>query len=250
MKVQEFFLVILAGLGFCGCNVSKVSAKPAPSQAQQLIVLIDLSASRSQAMEADARSFLHDQVEKLSFGDELVLMQMQQSGLTDNPRKWKGEMPVPVDPRYPSAREKNHRKAAQEGMLTAVDSFFKPETATTAQHTDILTTLQLAGERVHDAEERASTILVLSDMLQSAQGIEMEKLKRMPRPEWLAKQKSLGLIPNLSGVCVVVIGADITNAAGVRVRDFWRQYFNAAGALLADTHYRVMPPPASRNFCS
>jgi hypothetical protein len=86
-------------------------------------------------------------------------------------------------------------------------------------------------------------------MLQSAQGIEMEKLARMPRLDWIAKQKTLGLIPRLNGTCIVVVGADPTNAAGVRVKDFWRQYFIAAGSTLEDTRYRALPPPANHTFC-
>lgn len=39
-----------------------------------------------------------------------------------------------------------------------------------------------------------------------------------------------------------------TNAAGVAVRDFWGQYFNAAGATLEDTRYRALPPPANHDL--
>jgi hypothetical protein len=249
MKLLGLLSVMLVSLSLCGCETNRVSANTSAARAQQFIVLVDLSASRSPAMKADAQTFLHDLVTQLSFGDELVLMQMQEHGLVDHPRKWNGEMPVLTDPSYVSARDKSHLRAAQAGMMVAVDSFLKPESSATLQNTDILTTLQLAGEQVHDSEGRSPTILLLSDMLQSAQGIEMERLSRMPRPDWISKQKSLGLIPNFNGACVVVVGANATNAAGARVRDFWRQYFNAAGAPLADTHYRALPPPANHNLC-
>jgi hypothetical protein len=134
-------------------------------------------------------------------------------------------------------------------MVAAVDSFFEPLMPTRGQHTDILTTLQIAGEQLRDSEGRASTLLLLSDMLQSAQGIEMEKLTRMPRTDWVTKQKRLGLIPNLSGACVLVVGADATKESGVRIRRFWQQYFDAAGSTLADTRYRATAPPADRNLC-
>jgi hypothetical protein len=250
MKSLGLLAAMLVTVCLCGCETSRASAKASPARTQQLIVLVDLSASRSAAMEADARTFLHELVTQLSFGDELVLMQVQQEGLVDHPRKWNGEMPILTDPSYVSARDKSHLRAAQAGMIAAVDSFFKPQNSITAQHTDLVTSLQLAGEQVHDAGGRSSTILLLSDMLQSAQGIEMDKLARMPRPDWISKQKSLGLIPNFNGTCIVVVGADPTNVAGVKVKDFWRQYFNAAGSPLKDSSYRALPPRPTRTLCS
>jgi hypothetical protein len=35
----------------------------------------------------------------------------------------------------------------------------------------------------------------------------------MPSVGWVDKQKKLGLIPKLSGACVVVVGADATTTA-------------------------------------
>lgn len=124
MKLLGLLSAMLISLNLCGCETSRASAKASPARTQQLIVLVDLSASRSPAVEADARTFLHDLVSQLSFGDELVLMQVQQRGLIDHPRKWNGEMPVLTDPGYVSARDKSHLRAAQAGMVAAVDSFF------------------------------------------------------------------------------------------------------------------------------
>jgi hypothetical protein len=117
--------LLLLGLSLCACSTGPVSAKTSPQRARQLIVLIDLSASRSIAMESDAKTFLHQLVDQLTFGDELVLLEVQESGLSDHPELWKGKMPVLLDPSYVSAHDKAHLRAAQGGWwlpLTASSS--------------------------------------------------------------------------------------------------------------------------------
>jgi hypothetical protein len=81
--------LLLLGLSVCACSTGPVSAKTSPQRAHQLVVLIDLSASRSIAMESDAKTFLHQLVDQLSFVDELVLLEVQESGLSDHPGLWK-----------------------------------------------------------------------------------------------------------------------------------------------------------------
>jgi hypothetical protein len=242
------FAVLCAVLALSGCRSKTVSANANLPEPRQFIVAIDLSASRSLDMEKDAQSFLHDLVGQLQFGDELVLLQVQQSGLADHPRRWRGDLPTPSDPLYISGRDNNHLRAARAGLALAVDSFFKTPTDT-IEHTDILTTLHIASEAMQDARGRSTTLLLLSDMLQSSNGIEMYKLSKMPPPTWTSQQKSLGLVPPLLGACVVVVGADATNATGMRIKKFWQDYFIVAGASLKDQEYRATPPRAARTMC-
>src|SRR4051794_34931577 len=128
MNRSACFGLLLLGLLVAGCKEAPVSASDlAGPKSQELIVLVDLSASRSQEMKADARSFLHDEVNKLSFGDNLVLLEVQQSGLHDHPRQSIIKMPVLRDPGFISARDESYLHAAQNGAVIAVDSFFKPQ---------------------------------------------------------------------------------------------------------------------------
>jgi len=64
----------------------------------------------------------------------------------------------------------------------------------------------------------------------------------MPPGGWVDQQASGGMLPSLEGTCVVVIGADPTNANGQRVRQFWSSYFDAAGAELDAGNYRLRAP--------
>jgi hypothetical protein len=48
--------------------------------------------------------------------------------------------------------------------------------------------------------------------------------------------------PSRGGACGVVVGAPPTTPDGQRVRDFWEEYFTAAGARLEAGNYRLRAP--------
>src|SRR5690606_34989494 len=100
-------------------------------------------------------------------------------------------------------------------------AIFENEAAGRLQTTDLFATLHIAAEYVRDEPDRETTLLLLSDMLQSAHGVEMGREGGVPPPTWLVAQSRAGLLPALAGVCVVVVGADATTPGGVAVRDFW-----------------------------
>ena len=79
-------------------------------------------------------------------------------------------------------------------------------------------------------------------MLQSTSAFEFEGGRRMPAEGWVSAQARQGLLPSLDGACVVVVGADPTTPHGQRVRAFWGEYFDAAGARLDPGNYRVRAP--------
>lgn len=158
-------------------------------------------------------------------------------------------MPHPKDPNAPSGRDKNQLLGTLKGVRSIIPSFFRDQPAGKALHTDIFTTTLVADEFVNDADGRPTTLIFLSDMLQSAQGFEMEKLARMPPPGWIEKQKRNGLIPDFHSACVVVVGADATTNEGVKVRKFWEVYFAASGAFLSQRNYRATPPATVTDLC-
>ena len=223
---------------------------PGGIPAKQYIVLIDLSASRNKAMLDEERQFLNELAGKLGFGDQIVLLQMQQAGLTDHPLHWTVTMPSPKDASFVTSRDRNQLTAAQSGVRLALPSFFEAKDAVKVNHTDIFTTLQLAGESAHDGGARQTVLVLLSDMLQSGQGFEMERLAKMPPPSWIETEAHDGLMPQLGRVCVVAIGADATTASGVKIRNFWQAYFARAGARLLGQNYRATPPTVGAEFCN
>jgi hypothetical protein len=250
MRVALRGLLLLWVLAGAGCrDVSAGKEAPPAGRARQLIVAIDLSASQTPEMLAEARRFLDQLIDGLSFGDRIVLLEIHQQGMREKVRRWADSMPAPADPSFVSSRDRERLVGARQALRSILPSFFDESRAGKAMRTDIFTTLHVAAEYAREARGRRTTLILLSDMLQSANGVEMQGLARMPEPGWIGRQKQAGLIPDLRGVCVVVVGADPTTREGVAVRDFWRAYFEAAGARLDLDDYRVIAPEGAEIGC-
>jgi hypothetical protein len=216
---------------------------------RQYIILLDLSMSRSDVVRNEGVDFLNRLSNNLHFGDRVTVLQVRQTGLIDHPKRWIDSMPLPVDSSYVTSRDNKQLAAEQENVRDAIKVLSRLPLGDKVLHTDLLTTLNLSGEYAHDFGPQQTTVLLLSDMLQSSNGIEMEHLKKMPSPGWIDAQSKLGTIPKLSGACVVVVGADATTPDGVKVRDFWQSYFVAAGTKLSSANYRATPPTDGSAKC-
>lgn len=107
-------------------------------------------------------------VKTLNFGDEIVLLQLQQLGLLDHPKRWPVIMPERKGSFFDSSRDKASLASKLKSVILALPSFFKSVDGATVLHTDIFTTMQLVGEYVHDGGGRSTTLVLLFDMLQSA----------------------------------------------------------------------------------
>ena len=247
MSSRYVAAVLPPGLLLSGCSSPQPPVLP---QSRLFIVAVDKSASRLPGTEMDEQRFLKQLASQLSFGDEFVLMQIQADGLHDQPQKWITTVPKVNGSGYPTVEETEHLSAVRATAGNAIDEFFHTKAQEPIEHTDIMTSLHLASQRAREADGRPVTLLLLSDMEQSDGAIEMGRAARMPAPDWVAKQQSQGLVPSFKNACVVAIGADSTNAAGVQVKRFWQSYFHAAGTELQDQNYLVLSPQPKRDLCS
>jgi hypothetical protein len=239
--------------GLCGCaaigctNVAASNVRI--DQPKHYIVVLDKSASRSPDLLRDDQNFVRQLVRRLSFGDKLTLMNMQQVGLAGGTPFQSIVMPERLDRSFDSARDKKALRSKQNGALLTAEGFFKQNDSSRVLHTDIFSTLNLVGEREHDTPTASNTLVILSDMLQSARGIEMDGARSMPRSNWLEEQKHMRTLPSLQNTCVLVVGANSTNVPGAKVYGFWRQYFDAVGTTLNHDNYRFTPPEESASLC-
>jgi hypothetical protein len=236
IRYRCFVLVFLiAALTGCGCKRDCPRAARGP---RQTIVAVDLSGSQTAETLRDSRAFVEKTIDSLSFGDHYVLMEMNREGVRDDSlKRFESSVPDLVDSTFITAASQNALKGRQASFRNLVPIVFDTTRVGRIPHTDILATLFTASQYLHGADHRPTTIILLSDMLQSANGIEMEGLKSMPPPGWIDQQQKLGTIPDLTGVCIVVVGADASTAAGVTIRDFWTEYFKAAGATFDPRNY-------------
>ena len=190
----------------------------------------------------EARGYLEKVVDGLSYGDRLVLLEMYRTGSRDSVGKFVQDMPDPIRPGAITSYDRRELDAAKAGVKNALPIFFDPRFVGSVSTTDVLTTVHIASEYLRDAGEREKELVLLTDMLQSTPTWEFEGARRMPPNGWVAEQASAGLLPSLEGACVVVIGADPTTPNGQRVRLFWNDYFEAAGAELDAGNYRLRAP--------
>ncbi|MFL5464757.1 MAG: hypothetical protein ACJ8AC_12055, partial [Gemmatimonadaceae bacterium] len=106
--------------------------------------------------------------------------------------------------------------------------------------TDIFGTLTRAADYAKASRNRATTLLLLSDMVNETPDVSMTSQGEIPRDAWIRGLAASQRIPQLRGVCVVVAGADVSSARGAAIRDFWNKYFEAAGTKVAPDNYRNM----------
>jgi hypothetical protein len=219
-------------------GAEQASATARASFSRQYIVLLDVSASRSGAMISQGGQFIHAVVDTMNYGDRLVILEMYEAGVKD--AKPELDMQVQKSEDVTALEEKERLDGARRGIKEAVDLFFENAAKKPVEHTDILTTLSIASEKV--TPQKRNCLILLSDMLQSSRDFEFEHLQRMPHSGWIDEQQQRGLIRPLYRSSVVVVGADPSTHDGVVARTFWAKYFAASGAFLATENYRTTPP--------
>jgi len=243
LRVGTAIVCLLAPSIVSACKGGEASLPP--QTGRQLIVAVDLSGSQSDGRRAEAKRASSMIVDSMQYGDRLVLLRVnQRSALEDDAVRWDETFPAPRS-EPPGSLDREGLEAARNAAHSVVDNVFGHESAGQLPTTDLIATLHAAGEYVRDANGRPTTIVLMSDMLQSAHGIEMSR--SVPGAEWIQQQESQGLLPELDGACVIVIGADDTHTNGVAVREFWHAYIEAAGGLLSS--YRLFATDLSSLRC-
>jgi hypothetical protein len=205
---------------------------------RQYVVLLDVSASRSEDMILQGQQFVHVLIDQMKYGDRLTALEMYERGVNDT--KQALDLSISKSEDVTSLEENEHLEGARKGAKDAIDLFFEGSRKKPILHTDIITTLSIASEKM--SPETHNCLVLLSDMLQSSKEFEFEHLRRMPSSLWINEAKKQGLIRPLYGSSVVVVGADPSSHEGVTVREFWQQYLEASNALLTLQNYRTTPP--------
>jgi len=236
-------LLASAALAACGDGAAGggVPDAPAPPPPRQVIVALDLSGSQRPEHLTRARATLDLVIDELRFGDRIVLLQVhQRSAAEGDAVRWTETAPAPDGGRPPTSLDRERLEAVRQATRSVARAIFEDASAGRLATTDLFSTLHIAGEYVRDAGQRPTALLLLSDMLQSAHGIEMARRGGVPDAEWIETQAQAGLLPRLAGVCVSVVGADATTADGVAVREFWKSYLDRSGATLPERNYRLI----------
>jgi hypothetical protein len=118
------------------------------------------------------------------------------------------------------------------------------------QTSDIFVTLSRAADYAKASRKRPTTLLMLSDMMNETPDVMMTERQDIPGRTWIRERAAEQRIPQLSGVCVVVAGADVSSARGAALRAFWSKYFEATGTHVSPDNYRNMISDPAEVGCS
>lgn len=250
-------LAALAALvGLSGCGTPEVSSAGGEAGTEMtrtfpelVIFAYDRSTSISGSQLEIARQLTNERVRKLDHNDRIAAHQLLQLSLEEPPLRWTQTVPPREFQRQAMSRDSVSRarflRDAQDYLVVFTDSASRGE----INGTDILSTLHDVAADIRAAGDRSATLYIFSDMLQSNRTIDMEGLRRMPPPNWIQRQKQSGTLPDLSGLCVVVIGARVDTDISQRVKQFWDEYFDATGANLIDANYTLRPVSLPEHPC-
>lgn len=214
-----------------------------------VIFTYDRSTSISGSQLEIARQLTNDRIRKLDHNDRIAAHQILQLSLEEPPLRWTQSVPPREFTRQAMSRDSVSRarflRDAQDYLVLFTDSASRGD----INGTDILSTLHDVGADLRAAGDRRATLYIFSDMLQSNRSIDMEGLRKMPPAGWIQSQKQSGTLPDLAGLCVVVIGARVDTDLSQRVKRFWDEYFEATGAILRDENYTLRPVTLPEHPC-
>jgi hypothetical protein len=242
--------LLVAACGGDGPAPQVAMAVEPPPPAHQLIFAYDRSTSITAEELSVYQTLTGQSVDYLDHRDRLVAIGILQLSLTETPDRWQVQVP---DREFADRELQSDSTSLVRFRRDARDylrRFTKTEDREGYLGTDILSTLFDVAAEVQAYPDHKATVILFSDMLQATEDINMEGMTNAPPESWVATRKAEGRLPDLSGACIVVAGARTDTAEGQRVKKFWQDYFQAAGATLLDRNYSYRPVRIPQDPCA
>jgi len=229
-----------------GCD-SAVGGE-SPNVGHSYIVGIDISGSRTKAELDESKKLLDGLIDRLQAGDHLTLIEVYQGG-REPAKQWTDSIKTPRDPKHLTGSDERRVEDFKDIARMQTSILFDSARAREIQKTDIFGTLARAADYAKASRNRATTLLLLSDMMNETPDVTMTSAQEIPGESWIKHLAAAKRIPQLRGVCIVVAGADVSTARGAAIRDFWSRYFQAAGTKVTPDNYRNMISDPSEVSC-
>ena len=238
-------LVAVVLLSGCGDVVpaahQELLAEEASRTPEHAQFVFDRSYSITNEQLERGRELMATRVLTRMHGDHLTAQEVLQRSITETPKRWSQAVPDRQHDGMVLASDSVSRQRFLRDAVTYLGSFASEQGREQIQGTDILSTLHDVAANFHATPNHRKTLVLFSDMLQSNGEIEMEGARRMPGSGWVFRAAADGRLPDLTGVCVLVVGARVDNSHGQAVKAFWKTYFDATGATLYDRNYQLRP---------
>lgn len=260
MVIRKSWLVplLLGVIAQTGCGTQEGNAAGGEGEGgvvkrspPQLVVFVyDRSTSISGHQLELARQLTNERVRKLDHGDRIAAHQLLQLSLEEPPQRWSETVPQRQFTEQAMMRDSLTRvrflRDAQDYLVAFTDTTGREN----IDGTDILSTLHDVSADLQAGPGRESTLYIFSDMLQSNRTIDMEGLRKMPPASWIERERANGTLPDLTGLCVYVIGARVDTQQSQRVKNFWQEYFEATGAVFEARNYTLRPVELPEHPCT
>ncbi len=244
LTVGGFAVVLVA----CG---PRVAQDPIPAEPRQVVAFVyDRSTSIQDHTLELAQRLTEARLLEMDHGDRIVGMQLLQLSLAEAPRRWSQSIPEREVQGFEIMRDSLLRVRFLMDANLLLRQLASPESRSDVNGTDILSTMHDIAEEIRAYPEHVATMYLFSDMLQSNRQIDMEGLRKMPPTGWVQQAAESGTLPDLTDLCVVVVGARVDNQAAQRVKSFWTEYFETTGARLEDRNYVLRPVRLPSAPCS
>ena len=241
------YVLIALALIVTGCGGDAVGGE-SPSQGHSWIVGIDISGSRTKTELDESKQLLDALIDRLQAGDHLTLIEVYQGGRLPA-RQWTDSIRAPRKAGELTGSERRRLDDFRAVARMQTSILFDSARTKEIHATDIFGTLSRAADYAKASRNRATTLLLLSDMMNETPDVRMTSQEDIPRTAWIRGLAAAKRIPQLRGVCVVVAGADVSSARGAAIRDFWSKYFEAAGTEVSTDNYRNMISDPSEIAC-
>ena len=236
-------------LAFVTTGCDDAVGSESPNQGHAYIVGIDISGSRTNAELDESRKLLDGLIDRLEAGDRLTLIEVYQGGRLPA-RQWSDGIRAPKKSGQLTGSDRRRVDDFKNIARMQASILFDSVRASEIQTTDIFGTLARAADYAKASRNGATTLLLLSDMINETPDVRMTSRQDIPGNTWVRQLASSRRIPQLRGVCVVVAGADVSSARGAAIREFWNKYFEAAGTSVSPDNYRNMISDPSEVSCS
>jgi hypothetical protein len=250
--------VAVGALMVAGCGTQEGNAAAGEGEGgvlkrsppQLVIFVYDRSTSISHHQLELARQLTNSRIRKLDHGDRIAAHQLLQLSLEEPPQRWSETVPQRQFAEQAMMRDSVTRvrflQDAQDFLVAFTDTMDRES----IDGTDILSTLHDVSADLRAAPGREGTLYIFSDMLQSNRSIDMEGLRRMPDAGWVEREHANGTLPDLSGLCIYVVGARVDTEQSQHVKDFWQQYFDVTGAVFETRNYTLRPVDLPEHPCT
>ena len=241
-------LAVVMAVAACSGGVAAGDRSDA-GPARLAILVFDRSTSIEDYQLELSRQLTNQAIGELRHGDHIAAFQVLQLSLAEPPKRWSQAVPDREFSRMEVARDSITLARFLRDARDYLRPFSEPADRENITGTDLLSTLHDVGEAVRAHPEHAPIVYLFSDMLQSNRLIDMEGLRRLPREGWIEAAAANGMLPDLRGTCIVVVGARVDTEASQRVKKFWLDYFRVTGATLVDENYMHRPVSISSEPC-